>query len=253
MVSRSTIAVTLVVALAMLGGCSGLLGDGGTSSADSPDEFDYADGFDADGVTDGEAAAESYRRALSNKSSYTVNYQQNLSGADANVKYDVVYRVDIDGKRAYQRVEMPDQNYEVESFQEGDQRVVRESNAGNEDIATEDAAFDLDNLTGSGLFSQLLTESADYETSVTEREGTAVVRYETSGNESARNILDLGDRTPTEFSARFTVDSEGLVRTANYDLTYRNENGQEQTITLAFELSDVDDTSVDRPDWADEA
>lgn len=253
MVSRSTIAVTLVVVLAMLGGCSGLLGDGGTGSADSPDEFDYANGYDADGVTDGERAAESYRQALSNKSSYTVNYQQNLSGADANVKYDVVYRVDVDGERAYQRVEMPDQNYEVESFQESGQRVVRESNAGNEDIATEDVSFDLKNLTGSGLFSQLLTESADYNTSVAERDGTSVVVYETNGNESARNILDLGNRTPTAFSASFAVDSEGLVRTASYDLTYRNENGQEQTITLAFELTDVDDTSVERPDWADEA
>lgn len=250
MVSRSTIAVALVVAVAMLGGCSGILGDG---SADSPDEFDYADGFDADGITDGEQAADTYRQALSNKSSYTVNYQQNLTGADATGKYDVVYRVDVDGERAYQRVEMPDQDYEVESFHESGQRVVRESNAGNGEIATEDAGFDLDNLTGAGLFSQLLSESADYETSVDERGGTSVVVYETSGNESASTILDLGERTPTSFSASLAVDSEGLVRSASYDLTYENANGQEQNITLAFELTDVDDTSVERPDWVEDA
>ena len=250
MVSRSTIAVALVVALAMLGGCSGILGDG---SASSPDEFDYADGYDADGITDGEQAAETYRNALSNKSNYTVNYQQNLSGADATAKYDVAYRVDVDGERAYQRVEMPDQDYEVESFQESGQRVVRESSGGNEEVATEDAGFDLANLTGAGLFSQLLSADADYETSVAERDGTSVVVYETSGNESASTVLDLGDRTPTSFSASLAVDSEGIVRSASYDLTYLNANGQEQTITLNFEVTDVDDTSVERPDWAQDA
>lgn len=250
MVSRSTIAVALVVATAMLGGCSGILGDG---SASSPDEFDYADGYDADGVTDGEQAAETYRNALSDKSSYTVNYQQNLSGADATANYDVVYRVDVDDERAFQRVEMPDQDYEVESFQESGQRVVRESSGGNEEIATEGTGFDLANLTGGGLFSQLLSSDADYETSVAERDGTSVVVYETSGNESASTILDLGDRTPTSFSASLAVDSEGIVRSASYDLTYLNANGQEQTITLNFEVTAVDDTSVERPDWAQDA
>ncbi|QLD87909.1 hypothetical protein HWV07_02185 [Natronomonas salina] len=250
MVSRSTIAVALVVALTMLGGCSGILGDG---SASSPDEFDYADGYDADGITDGEQAAETYRQALSNKSSYTVNYQQNLSGADATGNYDVVYRVDVDDERAYQRVEMPDQDYEVESFQESGQRVVREASGGNEEIATEDTGFDLANLTGVGLFSQLLSADADYETSVAERDGTSVVVYETSGNESASTVLDLGDRTPMSFSASLAVDSEGIVRSASYDLTYLNANGQEQTITLNFEVTAVDDTSVERPDWAQDA
>lgn len=249
MVSRSTVAVSLVIVVALFAGCSGLVGDGG---ADSPDEFDYADGFSADGVTDTEAAANSYRQALANTSSYTIDYQQNISGPDSTLAYDVGYRVDVEGERAYHRVDVPAQNYEAEAYYGSDQVVTREVESGEETIRTQPGGFDLDNLTGGNAISPLLSNTTAYETSVEERGGTSVVVYEMSGTENAGEIFQIGEQNVTSFSASLAVDSDGLVRTANYDLTYV-EGGEEQTVTLTFELVDVDSTTVERPDWVDQA
>lgn len=250
MVSRSTIAVALVVAMAMLGGCSGILGDG---SANSPDEFDYADGFNADGINDSEQAAETYRQALSNKSNYTATIQQNFSGGDINLAYERINRVDIDDEHAYQRTEFLDESLQQEVYHGSERRVTRQSNATQEEVVAEDTDFRLDDLTGRGVLSQLLSESAEFKTSVEERDGASVVRYEASGNESATEMYNFNEETPTSFSASLAVDSEGVVRSASYDLTYENANGQEQTVTLNFEVTDINDTSVERPDWAEDA
>ena len=77
MVKRSTLAVSLVVVLVLLSGCSAVLdgsnGDGtgaGTETPDSAEEFDYADGFGPNGITDSQQALESYQSAVEARGSY---------------------------------------------------------------------------------------------------------------------------------------------------------------------------------------
>lgn len=248
MVSRSTIALSLV-AVVLLTGCSGLIGDGGTAGPDSPDEFEYADGFAADGITDGENATESYRQALANVNSFTVDYQQNLSGGDSDVAYDVSYRVDVEGEQALHRVAVPSQDYEVESYYGTDQQVTREVSSGQEQVSAQDGSFNLENLNGVDAIAPLFSNTTDYETSVDERHGTSVVVYETSGAENAEAAFGVDAGNVSTFSAQFSVDSEGLVHHASYELTYTGSNGQEQTLTLTFEVVDVDGTSIERPEW----
>ena len=71
-------------------------------------------------------------------------------------------------------------------------------------------------------------------------------RYRASSAQSGRST-DV-----SAFSATFAVDSEGVIHSASYDITYTTK-GEEQTVTMEFELSDLGETSVERPDWADEA
>lgn len=250
MVSRSTIAASLVVVV-LLAGCSGLVGDDGTGSASSPDEFEYADGFSADGVSDG--AADSYRNALSNASSYTVDYQQNLSGNGSEVSYDIHYRVDGDDERAVHRFASPSQDYEADTYYGSDGHVTRQVSGDQEQVTSGEEGFQQADLTAARAIDPLLANTTAYDTSVAERDGTEVVVYETSGAENAEAVFGVDQSNVSEFSAEFAVDADGVVHDATYDITYLDAEGNEQTLTLSFEVSAVGDTSVERPGWADEA
>lgn len=251
MVNRSTVAVSLVV-VALLAGCSGLIG-GGAGGPDSPEEFEYADGFAADGITDGEAAARSYRHALTNESSFTVAYQQNVSGDGEDFAYDVVYSVDVENEEAYHSVDAPSEDYLREDYFGNDRHHTRLVRGGDEQTSSGNGTFTPEQLTGVEAVGRLLSNETDYETSVAERDGTPVVVYETGGAENAGEVFEIEPENVSSFGAEFAVDSEGVVRDASYELVYTGGDGTEQSVTLDFEVRDVDATSVERPEWADEA
>lgn len=252
MVNRSTVAVALV-AVALLAGCSGLIGGGDAGGPESPEDFEYADGFSADGITDGEAAARSYRHALTNRSSFTVFYEQNISGDGEDFAYDVVYRVDVENGEAYHSVDAPSLEYRQEEYHGDDRKVVREVESGNEQVNVVDSEFAPGQLTGLEAVARLLSNGTDYETSVADRDGTSVVVYETDGADDAAAVFDVEPGNVSSFDAEFAVDAEGVVRDASYELVYAGGDGTEQTVTLEFEVRDVDGTTVERPEWADEA
>jgi len=243
---RSTIAVSLVVVVVLLGGCSGLIGDDGPGS---PEEFEYADGYDADGVTDAEAAAESHREGLDNRSSFTVEYGQQID----DVQADVVYQVNVDEETAYNRVDVPSEDYGVESYYGDEQRVTRRFRPEESDPTSEEWNFSTADVNGGDVVAPLLSNATGYESSLEERNGTRVVVYETSGAENASEVFEIEAENVTSFSASLVVDDAGVVHEANYDLTYTDGEEEERTVTLSFQVTDIGETSVDRPDWAAEA
>lgn len=242
----------MLVVVALFAGCSAIVGDD-ASGPESPDEFEYADGYDADGVTDGDAAARSYRHALTNRSSYTVAYEQNVTGPDTDLSYDVVYRVDVEGEEAYHSVDAPSLEYDLEEYHGSDRKVVREVQSGEEQVNEVDGEFSADRLTGLSAVERLLSNETDYETSVAERDGTPVVVYETEGAANAATVFGVDEGNVTSFSASFAVDSDGIVRSVSYELETASQNGEDLTVTLEFEVRDLDETSIDRPAWADDA
>lgn len=250
MVTRSTVVASLVVVV-LLAGCSGLVGDAG--GPDSPEEFEHAEGFSADGVEDGEAAARSYREALTNRSSFTVVYHHDVTSDGEVVTYEVVYSVDVDGEAAYHSVEVPSEDYLREDYFGDDRQFTRVDRGGDEQTASGDSEFAPEQLTGVEAVSRLLSNETDYGTSVADRDGTPVVVYETGGEENASAVFAIEPENVSSFDAEFAVDADGLVRDASYELVYAGENGTEQTVTLDFEVRDVGETTVERPEWADEA
>lgn len=250
MANRSAIAVVLVVVV-LLAGCSALVGDG-AGGPDSPEEFEYADGYDADGVTNDSEAVRSYRHALTNRSSFTTVYDQNVTGQETNLTYEVRYEVDVDGEQAYHRVDAPSLEFEREEYYGNDTKYTRLVRSGNEQTTSTDVAFTPGNFTGIDAVERMLSNDTDFETSLEERDGTPVVVYETEGAANAVTMFSLVEENVTSFRASFAVDSEGIVRTASYDLEYTSNSGEELTITLDFEVRDLDATTVDRPGWVDD-
>ena len=263
MVKRSTLAISLVVVLVLLSGCSAVLdggnGDGngaGTEVPDSAEEFDYADGFSPNGVTDGQQALESHQSALEARGSYTGTYSYDVRASDGNSTLDVENRVDFESQQGYQRFDVDSPAYSgwVESYYEDDTRYRRSEIGGERsNVSVEEQNFTTAELTSTGPIRPLLSDVSSYEVSTEQRDGTTVAVYERSGTEGIDSFYNVDESADiSSFSATFAVDSEGVIRSASYDITYTTE-GEEQTVTMEFELSDLGETSVERPDWADEA
>lgn len=251
MASRWTLVATLVVVV-LLAGCSGFLGG---DAAGSPEEFDHADGFSADGVTDGEQAVQTYDAAIREKGNYTGTYQYNIT-ADGNQSVARLdYRIDFDSERGYQQfyAESDGSEGSREFFYEGDQRYYRTTVDGEQYRGgVEEQEFPAEDLTAAEAIRPLLTNASNYETSVDERDGTSVVVYESGdiGNASELYAVENPDDV-TGFSAQFAVDADGVVHTAEYELSYTSD-GVERSLVLTFELSNLGETSVERPDWTDD-
>ena len=263
MVKRSTLAMSLVIVLVLLSGCSAVL-DGGngagngdaTDAPDSPEEFDYADGFGPDGVTDGQQAVETYQSAVKAQGSYTGTHSYDVRASDGNTSVDVENRVDFENQQGYQRVDVDSPAYSgwVESYYEDDMQYRRSEVGGEQsDVSVDEQNFTTAELTSTDPIRPLLSNVSSYEVSIEQRDGTTVAVYERSGTEGIDSFYDINESTDVSaFSATFAVDSEGVIHSASYDITYTTE-GEEQTVTMEFELSDLGETSVERPDWADEA
>ena len=263
MVKRSTLAVSLVVVLVLLSGCSAVLdggnGDGtgaGTEAPDSAEEFDYADGFGPNGITDGQQALESYQSAVEARGSYASTHGFDVRANDGNTSFDVENRVDFENQQGYQRVDVDSPAYSgwVESYYEDDTRYQRSEVGGERSsVSVDEQNFTTAELTSTDPIRPLLSNVSSYEVSVEQRDGTTVAVYERSGTEGIDSFYNIDESTDVSaFSATFAVDSEGVIHSASYDITYTTE-GEEQTVTMEFELSDLGETSVERPDWADEA
>ena len=246
-------ALAVVVAAVLLAGCSGLVGDGG--QPDDPEEFDYADGFSADGVTNGDRAVESHEQAVQQRGNYTGEYRYDILSGGNETVVDVDYRVDFEAERGFQRfhAEGGGSTGTRELFYADDRRFQRTLVDGEQVQATaDDHPFPVEDLTAAEAIRPLLNNASDYETNVGERDGTAVVVYETNDIGEASELYSVEDpEDVTDFSAQFAVDSTGLVHTAEYEITYVAD-GEEQTLSMTFELSELGSTTVERPGWTEE-
>lgn len=254
MESRSTLALAVVVVAVLLAGCSGLVGDGG-GQPDDPEEFDYADGFSADGVTDGDRAVESHGQALQDRGNYTGEYEYDIISGGNETVVEVEYRVDFEAERGFQRfhAEGGGSTGTRELYYADDRRFQRTLVDGEQvQATTNDHSFPVDDLTAAEAIRPLLNNASDYETTVGERHGTAVVVYETNDIGEASDLYSVEDpEDVTDFRAQFAVDSTGLVHTAEYELTYVAD-GDEQTLSMTFDLSELGSTTVQRPAWTEE-
>lgn len=264
MVSRSTLTVVLAV-FVLLSGCSGLVGNGdnGTETGtptdelpDDPSEFDYAAGFGAEGVTNGTTALETYNDAVQAQGSYTGQYGYVVEAGGNETDVDVEYRVDFEAEQAYQQlvVESPDVNATLETYYEDDKRYSLAEYQGEQgDVGVQNETFPPEQLTAAEVVQPLLLNASDYDASVERRNGQQVVVYQTTDIDDASGVLGVQDPdNVSNFEATLVVDSEGLIHSVNYEVDYVFD-GEERSVTFEFELSNLGETSVERPDWADQA
>jgi len=261
---RSTVALVLVGVL-LLSGCSAVLDGGngagtGTGTGDGVGNgdsaaFEYPDGYGPDGVTDGEAAVRSHQTTLIDSGNYTSSYVYTINNSQGRTVIDVENRVDFDGQAGLQRagVTSPGQTGDITSYRESDTRYRRSERNNQTSVTTQNSTFDATNLTATDPIRPLLTNISQYNGSVETRSGEQVVVYETSGADGVDSFAGINESALIRtLSASMTVDSDGVVRSATYEIRY-TVDGERQALTVEYEVSGVGETSVDRPTWVDDA
>ncbi|WP_254837629.1 DUF7537 family lipoprotein [Natronomonas marina] len=261
MVKRSTLAVSLVVVLTLLSGCSAVLDGGGNGNAtdgDGPSDpagFEYADGYGPDGVTDGSVAVESHQSSLIDGGSFTGTYTYEVEANNETTAVNVESRVDFESEENYQRVDVdtPQSTSVVEVYRNSDTRYRRSEFNNQSSVQSQDRTFVAENVTALDPVRPLLLNISAYDSSVVERNGTTVVVYEKTSSEGVDSFYGVQDSANiSSFSGTMAVDSDGVVRSADYEMTY-TVDGQQRTLSVEYSLSAVGDTSVERPAWVDEA
>jgi hypothetical protein len=262
---RSTVAVLLVIVV-LLSGCSAFLGGNGDGNgaenggngngASDPSTFDYADGYGPDGVVDGEAAVRSHRSGVIERGSYTGAYTYTIDRTDGSVVTDVKHRVDFQTEEGFQRAEVDSPNVAgvVRVYRDSDTRYERQEINNQTSINSSELSFDARNLTATEPVRPLLENVSEYETSIEEREGETVVVYERTDADGIDSFLVVNETTDVDsFDATMTVDGDGVVRSASYEVVYTTDGGDQRTLTVEYELTAFGETSVDRPAWTDDA
>lgn len=250
-----TVGTLLVVALLLTAGCSQpLTGDGGPDDtptvtpvplADDGDRGadELAPGVQPDGITDSARLLDAHAEALSNRS-YTVRLSSRRETADTTaVSYDRVVRVAADGRFHYVlTTETPSGERRVERWRGAETAAEAVTENGTttyrrlEDPATPTL------LTSGDLRRLFVALPADVER-VGERDGTAVHRV-TGGPDDLPPLSNV--------TYEVEVTERGLIRAyeVRYDLAGRHPG---TTVTVTATVTDVGETTVERPPWVDGA
>ena len=237
MVRRSTVAVALVVVLASLSGCSAVLdgnGVGNGAGEGDPSTFDYAEGYGPDGVTDGQAAVRSHQSGVVDRGSYTGSYTYTYDIGEGTTDFEVENRVDFEAEQGLQRADAtyPNQEAVVTTYHDSDTRYQRSEFDNQTRVNTANDSFDATNLTATDPVRPLLVNVSAYESSTDERNGDAVVVYETNGTDGVKAFLNVNESANiTAFSATVAVDGDGVVRSASYEVSYEVD-GDERELSV---------------------
>jgi hypothetical protein len=266
MVGRSTVAVSLVVLVVLLSGCSAILGGNGNGNgvgdgnggngATDPSTFEYADGYGPDGVIDGEAAVESHQSGVVDRGSYTGSYTYEIATAEGTTLVDVENRVDFQGEEGFQRADVsyPNQEGVVDVYRDSETRYRRTAFNNQTSIQTANESFDPPNLTATDPIRPLLGNVSRYDAEIERRDGVEVVVYERTDAGGIDQFLDVNESaTINSFNATLAVDGDGVVRSARYEVDFQRSDGEKRSLTVEYELSAFGETTVDRPAWVDSA
>lgn len=254
MARRSTVAVALVVVLALLAGCSAVLDGGNGVGEGDPSSFDYADGYGPDGVTDGQAAVRSHQSGVVDRGSYTGSYTYTYDTDEGTTDFEVEHRVDFEAEQGLQRADVtsPDQEAVITIYRDSDTRYRRSEFNNQTSVNTANDSFDATNLTATDPVRPLLVNASAYESSTAERNGDAVVVYETNETDGVEAFDVNVSATLTDFSATVAVDGDGVVRSASYEVSYEVD-GDDRELSVKYELSGFGETAVERPAWVEDA
>ncbi|PSQ27832.1 hypothetical protein BRD03_06375 [Halobacteriales archaeon QS_9_68_17] len=255
---KRLLTVALVGLLVASAGCAqipGIGGDGGDGDGGSSDIEPYAESGDE---LDGETVSSDHAAALQEAGSFT--YEVSLEAADGESSLSINARVeaDVENDEAYSVQESNlFGNQTAYKYTSGDstyEKTVRGSDEENAQYATsEDGQVQPVNTTPS--FEASLVDGLEWSQEGTEEQnGVGVTRYESTGVANVTALAGAGTdaENVSDASATMYLDADGVVR--QYDLTYTVQEGDSETaVTYEVETTGVGSTSVEEPDWLDEA
>lgn len=256
----STVLVVLSVALA---GCAGggVGGDAPASGDDAPTAGNTAGGDSSNSLS----VAEVDER-LREAGSFTTSWDYTITQADGTtMQFNNSYRVDLDANRSIERYGSTggEAGFDYTTFVDEDTSYTRYGSGENVFYQISDqpqSVFD-DATNRASTFDTYLEEDARF-VGTESFDGDTVSRYEYTDADAwrtynqglASGTFDTEEEvTITDFGITVLVDENNIGRLTTWTLTGETESGETVTAEWSYSLTDIGSTSVDDPDWLDEA
>lgn len=264
------LAVLGLVLMVVIAGCSGLnpLGSGDPPSDEKTEtdrktktsEVTYPAGFSPEGVTDPEKAAQNHNKKLSEHDSFTQNVELNtvISGVEASGK--ALRKADVKNKHSHvvHDVKVLGQTFRhYESYQsEGTEYTMNQSSGGDVTYNVSERPFNLNDTRESTEIRDRL-ESANFgKAKEIRRDGKTVLRYKAKNTSNADPFIiddSVSNPTVSDFNATLFVAQNGIIQEFRYSITYSSDEMDQQTDSVTYKTTNLDSTTVEKPDWVDEA
>jgi hypothetical protein len=255
---KRLLTVALVGLLVASAGCAQIPGIGGDGDGGDGGSSDIAAYTESGDELDGETVSADHAAAIEDAGSYTFDVGFEAADDESSLSIDAHIEADMENDRAYSVQESNlFGNQTAYKYTSGDstyEKSVREGDEENAQYATsEDGQVQPVNTTPS--FQASLVDGLEWSQEGTEEQnGVGVTRYESTGVANATALVGAGTdaENVSDVSATMYLDADGVVR--QYDLTYTVQEGDsETTVTYEVETTGVGSTSVEEPDWLDEA
>lgn len=255
---RATIAALLALTVALAGcqfGGPGTTANGpadGTETA-SPAPFagvSTPPGVDETGVTDVGALMDSHASTLNGTSAtVSIDFRLAVNGSARNVS--LTGKTTPDGDRGWMAVELEDGTgiYYTEDGTTYYRQIVNES----VQYGTTDRVSAIPDRLRFGADGRIRTaiESAEWEpTGTVERDGRTLLEFRATSVDPP-NVNTSGDTTVTS-DGRLLVDTDGVVHHVSVSTTVENDRGTVE-YGLTVTVSEVGNTTIERPEWYDNA
>lgn len=250
--------------LLVLAGCSGWPGgstdtpggQGGDAGTDTPGPgAAYPAGYGADGIADAAAATRAHVDAIGSYDSFTITYRATVTFPNRTTEVDYVQRVDARERRAHLVSDVSGGTSVAHYYANGTVYVRSESPRTNgTSYSSRDRELDVAAVSGEEFVRPVVTNVSYGAPERVERDGETMLRYEATGLDTAAGVVgeDVSVENVTSFSAVLLVDGDGLVRRIEYEAAVVR-NGRERSVTVTIDVTDLDATTVRRPDWVDRA
>lgn len=269
-------AVTLlVVLLVALSGCSLPTGDfvstdtPADSDGDADDtptpspsptpEAEYPAGYAGSGVEDVDAAVDGHRSALADADGFQLVYSAAVEGGGPSSLLTYDQRVQPDEERALLRVNVTSgeaSGFYAQYYADDTMYVQsRRPNQQETSYSNVSQEFQVEQFIGAEAFVRPILENVTFESSqVVTRDGRRVIEFDDArlGEDGSLPTGRLQSGNVSEFSATMAVDPDGYVRAIEYRATVL-QDGSERQLSVTFRVTDVGETTVERPEWVDEA
>lgn len=222
--------------------------DPGGEAGDGPEDADYPEGYGPDGVGDPDAAIAGHLEALLDVETYAFDYEGMIVEGDAEQSIILTHRADNDAEVGYQ-IRDTGSGAEVQYFE--DQRVyVRRQTDDGEEYDSGDYEYTMESFTGRDAVGPLLANVEYGDAEVVEEDGETYFRYVSEEVLNPAGVLRQGEVDEDRidrFDVAIVVDGDGVVRHSGFVVE------ADRDITVETVVSGIDELSLDRPDWYDEA
>ncbi len=220
--------------------------DPGASEGEGP-ASSYPPGYTATGVGDADTAGATHVDALVASSSYIFSYDALIQEDDANTAFSYQVLVDHEATRAYVIQDSATGN--AVAYFEDDQRYLRTER--NDAVQYNSTAYPFTPSEFTGFqFIQSVLDGVEYgDAEVIEADEGTYYRYVSRDVTDPNVILrnDVDESRIDRFDVSIVVDESGIVRHAKYVV----EADREISVTMG--VSERGSTTLDRPDWYDDA